>query len=63
MNDETRAALAKYLQAKMHDHLPGYYFDDEDVLIEINNFFKVADLIKQRDDIQAEIDKIANGKD
>lgn len=58
MKKETRWQLAQYLQSKLHAHLPGFYFSAEDVLEHIDEFFKVIDLIEQRDTLQKQIDEL-----
>lgn len=58
MNEETRKQLANYLQEKLHDHCSGYMFSPNDVLDCINDFFKVQELIQQRDNLQKQIDEL-----
>jgi hypothetical protein len=57
MEQEARKQLAIYLQDKLHDYCSGFMFDDDQVLLHINEFFQVADLIKQRDELQKQIDE------
>lgn len=41
MDEKTRKELAKYLQEKLHnEHLPGFYFDVEDVENLIKDFME-----------------------
>lgn len=58
MDIQEREKLAGYLQEKLHNYCSGYMFSPEDVLDCINNFFKVYDLIKKRDEIQKQIDEL-----
>jgi len=59
MNNEERKQLAAFLRSKIHQcYLPGYYFSNNDVLEEIDNYFKVKELITERDKIQEQIDDL-----
>lgn len=58
MNEEIRKQLAHFLQEKLHGHCSGYMFSPDDVLEYINDFFKVQELIQQRDNLQKQIDEL-----
>lgn len=52
-------SLAEYIQRRIHqEHLPGFYFDVEDVEEIIKDYMRVQHLVKKMDDIRAEIKQL-----
>jgi hypothetical protein len=58
MDDNSRKQLAEYLQSKLHESLNGFWFDIDDVLDHINDFFNKKELYDKREKLRKEIDEI-----